>query len=222
MDFGAGLEHGAVNRFYALLRIRIDSAILSSYSQPAFERVARKYSFGPKAWMLQNVSAMLLALVLLVGGLAIIAVAAKQSLLDAYGTSTPGTVKSVSFRTESYHKTKWQTLDYEFTTGQGATIEARLDRPVREWSGVLDHNHLVVVYWDRFPELNAPRGVHRGGVALVLLGVFFMLCGVHFLCFVRRGLRWRQSLLAASASAGQNQSRQLPHVVKNDDGAGGA
>lgn len=202
---------------------RIDSAILCAYSQPVFERVARKYDFGPKVWMLQSIGGMLIALLMWVGGIAFVTVSVKQSLLDAYGTSTPGVVKNVSFRTESYgHKTKWQTLDYEFTTGQGATIEARLDRPVREWSGVLDHHHLVVVYWDRFPELNAPRGVHRGGGALVLLGVLFMLGGVHFLCFVRRGLRWRRSLLAASASAGQNQSRQLPHVVKNYDRAGGA
>jgi hypothetical protein len=202
---------------------RIDAAILSAYSQPVFERVARKHSFGPRAWMLQNISGMLIALVLLVGGLAMIAVAAKQSLLDAYGTRTPGIVKNVSVRTDTYgHKIKRQTLDYAFTTGQGATIEARLERPAQELSGVLDHDHLVVVYWDRFPDINAPRGVRRGGLGLVFLGVFFMLCGVHFGCIVRRGIRWRRSLLAASASAGQNQSGQLPHVVENDGGAGGA
>jgi hypothetical protein len=222
---GFGLEHRRMSGIYPFLSkwTRIDGAILCAYSQPVFERVARKHDFGPRAWMFQNIAGILIAIMLLIGGLAIIGAAARQSLLDAYGSSAPGVVKHVSFRTNSYgRKTKWQMLDYEFTTGQGASIKARLERPVQEWSGVVDHDRLVVVYWDRFPAINAPRGVRRGGGALVLLGALFMLCGVHFVCFVRRGIRWRRSLLAASASTGQDQSGQLPHVVKNDGSAGGA
>jgi hypothetical protein len=222
-NIGCWLEQGTVNGFYAWQRIQIDSAILSAYSQAAFERVARKYAFGPTAWMFQNIGGLLLALVLLAGALGIIAVAARQSLLDSYGTRVTGVVKHRALRTNSFgQKIKWQTLDYKFTTEGGATIEARLDRPVRELSGVLDHDRLVVVYWNRFPDINAPRGVRRGGGALIVLGVLFMLGGVHCLCFVRRGIRWRRSLLSASASSGQDKSRQLPHVVKNDGGAGGA
>lgn len=130
--------------------------------------------------------------------------AAKQHCLDAYGIETSGTVIDVSFRSltdvsyrtySPHNKSEWQTIIYEFTTRKGATIRAKLYRPVHELSGLRDP--FTVVYWERFPTVNSPRGAQRNPGAIVLAPLF-LLIGIHFACLSRRMVNWRRDLLVAS------------------------
>ena len=93
--------------------------------------------------MLQNFGGIVVAILLFAGGLAMMALAANQSLLDAYGARTIGIIKKVSFHTDTFgRRTHWKTVVYEFTTEQGSMIKTKLDRPVQEMSSVPNHGNL--------------------------------------------------------------------------------
>jgi hypothetical protein len=179
-----------VSKIYAFLSrwTKIDNAVLSPYSAAIFARMARKYAFTPRIWGVQAIAGIVIAVAMFVGACALFMVPVKQYGLDAYGIETVGTVTDVSFRHDS--KTEWETVIYEFTTLQGATIKAKLDRPVQELSGL--RNPFTVVYWERFPTVNSPRGVQPNGGAM-FLAPFFLLFGVHFACLSRRILYWRRN-----------------------------
>jgi hypothetical protein len=116
-------------------------------------------------------------------------VAVKQYGLGAYGIETVGTVTDVSFRLDS--KTEWETVIYEFTTHQGATIKAKLYRPVHELSGL--RNPFTVVYWERFPP-STRRVAFNGTAARSFWRHFFCfsvytLCACRDACFIGVGTR---------------------------------
>jgi hypothetical protein len=173
--------------------------VVSPYSAAIFARMARKYAFTPRIWGVQAIAGIVIAVAMFVGACALFMVPVKQYGLDAYGIETVGTVTDVSFRHDS--KTDWETVIYEFTTHQGATIKAKLDRPVQELSGL--RNPFTVVYWERFPTVNSPRGVQPNGGAM-FLAPFFLLFGVHFACLSRRILYWRRNgFVGSPVSSGE-------------------
>ena len=184
-----------MSKIYAFLSrwTKIDAAVLSPYSAAIFARIARQYGFTPLGCGLQAILGIVIAAGMFFGAYALFMVAVRQYALDAYGIETVGAVTDVSFRHDS--KTEWETVIYEFTTHQGATIKAKLDRPVHELSGL--RNPFTVVYWERFPTVNSPRGVQRNGGAIVLAPVF-LLAGVHFACLSRRMLYWRRNAFVGS------------------------
>jgi hypothetical protein len=183
-----------VSKIYAFLSrwTKIDAVVLSAYSAEIFARTARKYAFTPRIWGVQAIAGIVFAAVMFVSACALFMVAVKQYALDAYGIEAVGAVTDVSFRHE--YKSEWETLIYEFTTHQGATVKAKLSRPVLELSGL--RNPFTVVYWERFPTVNSPRGVQRNGGAIVLAPVF-LLAGVHFACLSRRMLYWSRNAFVA-------------------------
>jgi hypothetical protein len=138
-----------VSKIYAFLSkwTKIDDVVLSACSAAIFARTARKYAFTPRMWGVQAIAGIVFAVVMFLSACALFMVAVKQYGLDAYGVETVGTVTDVSFRLDS--KSEWETVIYEFTTHQGATIKAKLYRPVHELSGL--RNPFTVVYWERFP-----------------------------------------------------------------------
>jgi hypothetical protein len=173
--------------------------IVSVYNAAVFERVARKREYSQRGWLAQALLALAIAAILFAGALALFTVAAKQLYLEAYGLEVPAKVTNIAYRTENYRKTRWETVAYEFTTVQGETITGKLDRPVSELSGLPDRNHFRIAYWERFPSINAPRGVQTNGGAIMLTPLFFLF-GLHFALWSKRIFGWRRTLLQAKAT----------------------
>ena len=186
-----------MSKIYAFLSkwTKFDNVVLSPYSAEIFARMARQYGFTPLGCGLQAILGIVIAAGLFFGAYALFMVGVKQYALDAYGIETAGTVTNVSFRHD--YKSEWETVIYQFTTHQGATIKAKLDRPVQELSGL--RTPFTVVYWERFPTISSPRGVQRNGGFVIVLALLFLLFGVHFVCLSRRMLHWRRNGFAASA-----------------------
>jgi hypothetical protein len=143
---------------------------------------------------------MVLAIFMCVGACTFFAVAAKSRYLDVYGIEVPGKILDASFHSNSYGQhTKWKKLNYEFAISSGDVIKGQLDRPVHELTHLPEGDRFAVLYWDRFPNINAPRGVQSNvGINAVLAGILSLGC-LHFAGLSRRLFRWRKDLLAASA-----------------------
>jgi hypothetical protein len=169
---------------------------LAPYSAAAFGRFARRYADGPRSSLFYGIFCMVLAIMMCVGACMFFAVAAKSRYLDAYGLAVPGKILDVSFHTDSHH-IKWKKLTYEFAAGSGNVIKGQLDRPVHELTGLPDGDRFTVLYWDRFPNINSPRGVQSNvGIEAVLGGILSLGC-LHFAGLSRRLFRWRNDLIAA-------------------------
>jgi hypothetical protein len=168
--------------------------ILGAYSQPIFEKLARRYYRGPVATGVAAIVSLVLALGMVTGAGALSAVVGKPFYLDAYGTEAAGTVTDLSFHTNSYrHRQRRETIRYEFTTRDAAKIAARLDRPALELSGIPDQSHFTVLYWERFPSVNMPRGYRvQMGIILFLMPIF-VLAALTFALLSWRLFRWRQN-----------------------------
>jgi hypothetical protein len=173
--------------------------LLAPYSAAAFGRFAHRYADGPRSSRFYGIFCMVLAIIMCVGACMFFAVAAKSRYLDVYGIEVPGKILDVSFHTDSYGQhTKWKKLNYEFAVGSGDVIKGQLDRPVHELAGLPEGDRFVVLYWDRFPNINSPRGVQsNAGIDIVLAGIL-SLGFLHFAGLSRRLFRWRNDLIAAS------------------------
>jgi hypothetical protein len=200
-------EHCAMSKPLSM-RTKLDFAILSPYRAAIFEKTAREYAFGPRVWRLQAIGGVVIAVLFFAGACAFTWVLAKPLYLDAYGIETTGTITDVSFRTDNdRQKTSWETISYAFTTREGSAIKAKIDRPVRELSGLPDHGSINIAYWERFPLINTPRGVRPDtGAVIILTPIFFILC-VHFACLSRRITNWRRRLLAEQSGASATAQR---------------
>jgi hypothetical protein len=176
--------------------------LLAPYNAAAFERVARRYASGPISSRFNVIASIVLAIFMLIVACGIFAVTAKSLYLEAHGVEAPGKIADVSFHTD-YRHTKWKKLHYEFTAGPGAAIKGQLDRPVRELTNLPGGDRLTVLYWDRFPSVNAPRGVEsNAGINMFLAGIFLLGC-MNFASLAWRFVRWRNRLVAASTSRGE-------------------
>ena len=175
--------------------------IVGVYDKAVFEQRARERGYTRRTWGVFALLAIAIATVLLAGAVGLFTVAAKQLYLDVYGTETLGRVVDVSTRANTFgRKTVWKTVIYEFTTPQGETIEAKLDRPVSELTNLPDRNHFMIAYWERFPSISSPRGVQTN--AAVFLAPLYLLFGIHFALWSKRLIDWRRTLVRPDAVAG--------------------
>jgi hypothetical protein len=174
--------------------------LLAPYNAAAFGRFARRYADGPRLSRFYGILNMALAIMMFVGACMFFAVAAKQHYLNAYGVEVRGKILDVSFHTDSYGRhTRWKKLDYEFAASSGDVIKGRLDRPVHELTNLPEGDRFTVLYWDRFPNINSPRGMQSNvGINAFLAGIL-SLGWLHFGCLSRRLFRWRNDLIAAAA-----------------------
>jgi hypothetical protein len=51
----------------------------------------------------------------------------------------------------------------------------------------------MIVYWERFPMVNSPRGVQLN--VAVFLAPLFLLAGIHCVLWSKRMIDWRRTLL---------------------------
>jgi hypothetical protein len=191
--------HGGVAKLYHRLPGGLDR-LLAPYSAAAFERVARGYFNGPKLSRFYAILSAALAVIMFSGACLLVATAVKSFYLDSYGVEAPGKILDVSFHTDSDRQhTKWKKLHYEFAVAPGHFIRGRLDRPVRELAMLREGDQFTVLYWDRFPSINSPRGVQSNvGITAVLAGLLLFPC-VHFALLSRRLVRWRKNFTADPA-----------------------
>ena len=176
--------------------------IVCVYNKAMFEQRARERGYTPRTWGIFALVAIAIAVVLLTGAAGFFTVAAKQLYLNVYGTETLGRVVDVSYRSNTFgRKTRWKTVTYEFTTPQGETIRAKLDRPVAELRNLPDREHFMIAYWERFPSISSPRGVQTNEA--VFLAPLYLVFGIHFALWSKRLINWRQTLIRPNAVAGQ-------------------
>jgi hypothetical protein len=57
-----------------------------------------------------------------------------------------------------------------------------------------------VLYWDRFPSINEPRGVKSNFGELTFLAAVMLLGFVTYVCLTWRIIRWQRSLAASAAT----------------------
>jgi hypothetical protein len=95
-------------------------------------------------------------------------------------------------------------LNYAFTAAGGEAATGQIDRYVTELTGlpapIARGGHLTVLYLERFPSINMPRGIQSNVGITSVLGCFLTLMCVHFGLFTWRVLRWRKSLVAEPAA----------------------
>jgi hypothetical protein len=176
---------------------------LAPYNAAAFERVARRYANGPASSRFYVIASVGLAIFMLLAACGIFAIAAKSLYLEANGVEAPGKIIDVSSHSD-YRHTRWKKLHYEFTAGPGDVIKGELDRPVRELTNLPGGDRITVLYWVRFPNVNAPRGVESNvGINMVVAGIL-LLGGMSFISLAIRFVRRRNRLVAASTSRGES------------------
>ena len=127
------------------------------------------------------------------------AFAAKSRYLDVYGIETPGRILDVSFD-DDYRRTKWKKLNYEFNTSAGEAVQGQLDRPLYELKSLPDGDRFTVLYWQQFPNVNAPRGIQSNVGIMLFIAAVLLSGGVTYACLAWRVLRWRKSLVAEPAA----------------------
>jgi hypothetical protein len=178
--------------------------LFAAYNAVAFERVARSYFNGPRSSLFYLFVTLVLVIFMFFGASLFFEAAAKSLYLDSYGLEVPGRILDVSVQTNSYGQhTKWKKLNYEFAINSGDVIKGQLNRPLHELAKLPEGNRFTVLYWGQFPNINSPRGVESNvGINAVLAGLL-LLASIHFACLLRRIVRWRNSIIAAS------------HIVRN-------
>ena len=176
--------------------------VLAPYNAAAFDAFARRYAGGPKSSRFYALLSAVLAVLMLLGACAFLAEAAKSRYLDDWGIEVPGKILDVSFHAYRYRKqVEWKAIDYQFTTRSGAVVSGRVDRPVRELANLPDSDHFTVLYLDRFPGVNAPRGVESNAGIYAALAAILLLGSMHFSLLWRRMTRWHRCVTARTAWA---------------------
>ena len=190
-----------IGRFFSRV-VEIDRLrVLVPYNAAAFDVFARRYADGPKSSRFYAMLSAVLAVLMLLGACAFLAMAAKSRYLDAWGIEVPGRILDASFHADRYRKqVEWKAMNYQFTTRSGAVVSGRVDRPVRELANLPDSDRFTVLYWDRFPGVNAPRGVESNARLYTALAAVLLLGSIHFSCLWRRMTRWHRCVMARTAS----------------------
>lgn len=184
------------SRVVAIDRLRL----LAPYNATAFDVFARRYAGGPKSSRFYAILSAVLAVLMLLGACALLAVAAKPRCLDALGIEVPGSILDVSSHAYRDRKqVEWKAVNYQFTTRSGAVVSGRVDRPVQELANLPDSDRLTVLYWDRFPSVNAPRGVESNTDICAALAAILLLGSMHFSLLWRRMTRWHRRVTARTA-----------------------
>jgi hypothetical protein len=209
LDRGNGRSM-TVGKIYPLLsKWTVIDALLAPFSDKLFEKVARKYAYRPRAWSFFAAVSAVMGSVLLVVACAGFAMVGKHLYLNTYGVKALGTVTSDTSDIRKDGKGReiqWDTIRYTFTTRQGATIKDEITRRTSELLSVPSANVITILYWERFPSINAPRGVRMDILETAGVAAMCGLGGLHIVCIARRMVRWRRRLSNPIATANATPS----------------
>jgi hypothetical protein len=186
-----------MKKIYAFLCETNLVAFFAAFDASVFEKWARKQGFKPRTWRLYALIGYTGAAVFLLLASVVLFAAAKHFYLERCGTDAVGTVTGRSFYTYTERrgsKTPKEILTYEFTTPQGRTVKNSLDLAVRDLSGLPAGNRITVAYWERFPIINAPRGVRWGNEEATVLGFLVLFMSWVFARLARLQTAWARSL----------------------------
>jgi hypothetical protein len=186
-----------MKKIYAFLCKTNLVVFFAAFDAAVFETWARKQGFKPRTWRwYARIGYIGAAVFFLLAGVVFFA-AAKHFYLERYGTDAVGTVTGRSFYTYTERhgsKTPKETVTYEFAAPRGRTIKNSLDRPVRDLSRLPTGNRITVAYWERFPIINAPRGVHFDNQEAIVNGLLVLFMSWVFARLARSQLAWARSL----------------------------
>jgi hypothetical protein len=164
------------------------------FNAAAFERLARRYFPSPGWARFYAIVGVSLAVIMFLGACVLLAFASKSLYLETYGIETPGRILHVSFHTDG--RVKWKKMEYVFKTLAGDAIKGQLDRPISELKNVPDGDRFTMLYWDRLPSINTPRGANSNFGIMAFIAAVMLLTFVNYFCLTWRVLRWRKRLVA--------------------------
>ena len=168
------------------------------YNAAAFERLARRY-FPSLGWArFYAVVSVSLTVFMFLGAGLFVAFGAKSRYLDAYGVER-GRYPPRLLPHRLLRQNQRKKLDYEFKTPAGDAVQGQLDRPVYELTNLPDGDRFTVLYWDRFPSINTPRGVKSNFGIMTFIAAILLFGGVNYTFLSWRMLRWRKLVAGGQA-----------------------